>query len=488
MSTVGLEIHDRFWSDETEERGTTTARVERLLPALYGAGLFLLDLLNVVSAFLLAYWMRFIVPDDEGAALGLEQYVRMGFSVGLVTTVLMALHGLYDEDRPLTGAARLQAITSAVSTALVLVVALSYFLGDQRFSRLWFATGWLFAVTGLALGRGLACPIYLAARDRIAPSNRALVVGANALGRQVARELALEYCVIGYVDNGSDLDHHADIPLLGPIAQLERLVQTYAVSELIIALPPNRREQVEAMIARGFRRRVNIKVVQDLGDLLTGRVEVHQIAGRPYIGFAPMARISWLKRATDLLLSGLCVVALSPVLAVIAILIKVDSPGPVLYRQRRVGKDGHHFWMLKFRSMRQDADGMLDQLRDLNEASGPLFKIRRDPRVTRVGRVLRRLSLDELPQLFNVVRGEMSLVGPRPPIPAEVEQYEDWQLGRLRAVPGMTGLWQVSGRSEVPFHDMVRLDLHYIRSWSLSLDLGILLRTIPAVITNRGAY
>jgi len=144
--------------------------------------------------------------------------------------------------------------------------------------------------------------------------------------------------------------------------------------------------------------------------------------------------------------------------------------------------------MFKFRSMCQDAEQRLDALRAQNEASGPLFKIRKDPRVTRVGGVLRRWSLDELPQLLNVLRGEMSLVGPRPPIPSEVAKYEDWQLGRLRAVPGLTGLWQVSGRSEVPFHDMVRLDLHYIGNWSLGLDLEILLRTIPAVLTNRGAY
>ncbi len=144
--------------------------------------------------------------------------------------------------------------------------------------------------------------------------------------------------------------------------------------------------------------------------------------------------------------------------------------------------------MIKFRSMCQDAERRLETLRAHNEASGPLFKMRKDPRVTRVGGVLRRWSLDELPQLLNVLRGEMSLVGPRPPIPSEVAKYEDWQLGRLRAVPGLTGLWQVSGRSEVPFHDMVRLDLHYIRNWSIGLDLEILLRTIPAVLTNRGAY
>jgi lipopolysaccharide/colanic/teichoic acid biosynthesis glycosyltransferase len=181
-------------------------------------------------------------------------------------------------------------------------------------------------------------------------------------------------------------------------------------------------------------------------------------------------------------------IVLAPILALIALAVKLDSRGPVFYGQLRLGKDGRQFKMLKFRSMNVDADKRLSELKEQNEATGPLFKMRRDPRVTRVGRFIRRWSLDELPQLINVFRGEMSLVGPRPPMPSEVAEYEDWQLGRLRAVPGVTGLWQVSGRSEVPFHDMVRLDLHYIRNWSLALDVEILLRTIPAVLTSRGAY
>ena len=181
-------------------------------------------------------------------------------------------------------------------------------------------------------------------------------------------------------------------------------------------------------------------------------------------------------------------VLLVPLLVAIAIAIKVDSPGSTLYGQVRVGKDGRHFRMLKFRSMRQDADRLIADLLDLNEVTGPMFKIRRDPRITRVGRFIRRYSLDELPQLINVVLGDMSLVGPRPPTAAEVERYQDWEHGRLRAVPGITGLWQVSGRTEIPFSEMVRLDLDYIRNWSLALDVEILLRTIPAVFSTKGAY
>jgi exopolysaccharide biosynthesis polyprenyl glycosylphosphotransferase len=265
-------------------------------------------------------------------------------------------------------------------------------------------------------------------------------------------------------------------------------VQEYAIDELIITLPSDRREQVGTLIARGFRRRVDVKLLPDLGEILPNSFDLHYISGRPYLGFSPVADVNWLKRLTDLMLTTAGLLAIWPLLLMIAVAIKLDSPGPVLYRQQRVGKDGRLFSMLKFRSMYRDADKRRDALLAANEATGPLFKMRNDPRVTRVGQILRRTSLDELPQLLNVIRGEMSLVGPRPPLTSEVEKYEPWQLGRLRAVPGMTGLWQVSGRSDVTFHEMVRLDLHYIRNWSLSLDLEILWQTLPAVLGNRGAY
>jgi exopolysaccharide biosynthesis polyprenyl glycosylphosphotransferase len=289
------------------------------------------------------------------------------------------------------------------------------------------------------------------------------------------------------VDNGSDLER-LELPLLGPISQLDELVHAYAVDELVIALPSARREQVSRVLARGFHRHVRVNILPEFSELLPEHFDIQRLGGRHYVGFVPVAAVSWFKRAVDLVLVSLGLLVLAPVLLLVAAAIKLDSPGPVLFRQERVGKNGRRFWIFKFRSMCLDADRQLEKLRLRNEATGPLFKIREDPRVTRVGRVLRRWSIDELPQLLNVLRGEMSLVGPRPPLPSEVEQYEDWQLGRLRAVPGLTGLWQVSGRSEVPFHDMVRLDLHYIRNWSMALDIEILLRTIPAVLSNRGAY
>jgi exopolysaccharide biosynthesis polyprenyl glycosylphosphotransferase len=489
MSTVELRVGAPAWPRELADgRAPAHPRVEQLLPVLAGACLLTLDVALVMGAFLLAYWARFVVPDLEAAAMGVERYVWMGLIVGVANAVLFALNGLYDLDRPRTWPSRLHAVVSGVSTALVLAVTMSFFLGDYGFSRLWFAAGWAFAVVGLMFWRTSAQSLYAAARDQIAPANRVLIVGANSLGQEIAAELSGRYRVVGYVDNGSDLVDDAGLPLLGPIAELEHLVQTYAVDELIIALPEHRREQISTMIARGFRRPVKIKLLPVFGDLLPRNFEVNRVGGRPYIGFAAAARVTWLKRASDLVLGSIALLVLAPVLLAVAVAIKLDSPGPVFYRQRRVGKDGEHFFMIKFRSMRTDADKLLAQLKAQNEATGPLFKMKNDPRVTGIGRIIRRLSIDELPQLFNVFKGEMSLVGPRPPLPSEVEEYEDWQHGRLRAIPGMTGLWQVSGRSEVPFPEMVRLDLHYIRNWTLGMDVEIMARTIPAVLASRGAY
>jgi exopolysaccharide biosynthesis polyprenyl glycosylphosphotransferase len=194
------------------------------------------------------------------------------------------------------------------------------------------------------------------------------------------------------------------------------------------------------------------------------------------------------KRACDVAISALGLLVLLPLFAAVAVAVKATSKGPVVFRQERVGLRGRPFTLLKFRTMVAGADRLLDELRGRNEADGPLFKLRKDPRVTRVGAILRRYSIDELPQLWNVLKGEMSLVGPRPPLAGEVALYEEWQHDRLEVRPGITGLWQVSGRSELSFEDYVRLDLFYVENWSIAYDLFILSKTVPLLVSTRGAY
>ncbi len=194
-----------------------------------------------------------------------------------------------------------------------------------------------------------------------------------------------------------------------------------------------------------------------------------------------------IKRGIDLTGSALALLVTSPLLALVAVLVKLEDGGPVFFAQERAGLYGRRFQMYKFRSMAVDAEARKESLAHLNEMSGPVFKMRDDPRITRVGRWIRRLSIDELPQFYNVLRGEMSLVGPRPPIPLEVARYERWQMRRLSMKPGITCIWQVSGRNEVDFDTWMRLDLEYIDNWSLFLDLKLLMKTVPVVIAGSGA-
>jgi exopolysaccharide biosynthesis polyprenyl glycosylphosphotransferase len=236
---------------------------------------------------------------------------------------------------------------------------------------------------------------------------------------------------------------------------------------------------------------VHVELSSTLLDVAPNRLTVRPLGRFPVVYVEPTERDGWrakAKRSFDLALSVVGLILALPILAVAAVAIKLTSPGPVLFRQERVGLNGTTFQVLKLRTMVTDAEERLTEIAHLNEAEGPLFKVRQDPRVTRVGRFLRSTSLDELPQLFNVLRGEMSLVGPRPALPTEVAQWCGDLHGRLRVKPGITGMWQVSGRSDSSFDEYQRLDLYYVDNWSLVADLSIMLRTVPAVVLRRGAH
>jgi exopolysaccharide biosynthesis polyprenyl glycosylphosphotransferase len=234
---------------------------------------------------------------------------------------------------------------------------------------------------------------------------------------------------------------------------------------------------------------VDLHLSTGLPGVAASRVAVQRFGEVPVLGLRRVELTGYqqtVKRAFDMVVAGVLLVVLAPALAACALAVRLSGRGPVLFRQRRVGRGGHEFTIHKFRSMVPDAEDRLAALADRNEADGLLFKLSRDPRVTRVGRVLRAWSLDELPQLLDVVRGDMSLVGPRPPLPAEAARYDGWLRDRLRVKPGVTGLWQVSGRHRLRFEDYIRHDLFYVENWSLAMDLFILLKTIPTVLRRSG--
>jgi len=281
------------------------------------------------------------------------------------------------------------------------------------------------------------------------------------------------------------------LPVLGTLDQACQVVEDHNIEEVIIALRNYERKHLANLIAELQKYPVRVKVVPDFFDLAFPKARVSIFAGIPMIGLREPAIDDFqrfVKRLFDLIVTTIVLLLIWPLLLLIVVLIKLDSPGPVIFKQLRAGENGKLFWMYKFRSMVADAEERRDEVIRLTEDGKILHKIRDDPRVTRVGRWLRRMSLDELPQFFNVLKGEMSLVGPRPEMPWLVEQYEPWQRKRFAVPPGMTSWWAVSGRSDKPLHLHIEDDLYYIQNYSLLLDLQILWKTIGAVLKGKGAF
>jgi exopolysaccharide biosynthesis polyprenyl glycosylphosphotransferase len=336
---------------------------------------------------------------------------------------------------------------------------------------------------------------------------KVLIVGAGDVGLNVARQLKkygwVNLRLVGFLDDdpkkqSADCD---GLPVLGNLDQVEEVAIAHSIQEVIIALPVRAYRTLVDICEKLRALSVRVHVIPDLFELSFPNAALDGFGGMPMIdlGLASIQGMErFRKRIFDVLVGSILIILLSPVIALVAVLIKLDSPGPVIYRQTRVGENGKPFTMLKFRSMRVDADSSVHQkyvthlirrnLSPKESSTGKTgLKMKTDDRVTRIGRFIRKASLDELPQFFNVVRGDMSLVGPRPSLPYEVELYKDWHKGRLHALPGLTGPWQVNARNQVSFDEMVRMDIDYIRRQSFWMDVVMLLKTPWVVLTAKGA-
>ena len=423
-----------------------------------------------------------------------DQAVEAGALTTLpLLVVLIDAHGLYRRDEHLINkttleeSARLFQVATLWSLLTWLFTGLitGHHLTPGQVFILW-ALVFMLMVAGRALTRR-------ALRD-VTPPERCLVVGdaaaATTLHRKFEVSFALRGRVIGRIPLGDDSRRNghdaAAIPVVGSLAGLGEALSEHEVDRVIIA-PRDFDDGIDAIrIARDFTVKVSVlpRVLEAVGSAL----EFDDADGLTLMGLRRSSPgVSYrLKRAMDVTAAAASLILLAPVIALIALMIKIDSRGPVLYRQKRIGRNSQEFWMLKFRSMTDGADAEKAALLALNETVG-LFKIARDPRVTRIGRLLRETSLDELPQLWNVLRGDMSLVGPRPLVPEDDAQIQGWERKRLNVTPGMTGLWQILGSTRVPLEDMVKLDYLYGVTWSLWLDIKILLRTVAYVLNRRSA-
>jgi exopolysaccharide biosynthesis polyprenyl glycosylphosphotransferase len=484
------ETEARTFAELLEERGPTGVRrrgwvIRRALAAADIAGLTL--------AFVLA-----------------EALVGAGVSAGRVLffaatlpgwVVVAKLYGLYDNDEERTDhstADEFVGVFHLVTIGAWILYAGAWLTGlwSPELAELLFfwGAGIAFVTTGRASARAIC-------RQTTNYLQNTIIVGAGDVGQLVARKLLKhpEYGInlVGFVDASpkaprADLEH---LTLLGPPDELADLVSAYDVERVVIAFSNESHEDLLTLIRSLKGLPVQIDIVPRLFEVVGRGVEIHTIEGLPLVGL-PQLKLSrsskLLKRTLDLALGGVALLLLAPVFGFIALKIKLDSSGPVFFRQLRMGSGDTPFLMFKFRTMVADADTRREEVAHLNmhvtNGDARMLKIPNDPRVTSFGKTLRRLSIDELPQLLNVLKGDMSLVGPRPLPLDEDERVEDWGRHRLTLKPGMTGLWQVSGRSSIPFGEMLNLDYVYVSGWSLWGDLRLIARTIPAVFRGRQAY
>lgn len=443
----------------------------------------------IALSFLLGYYLRFkvllfITPTSLPV---IEKYFNVLIFITLIWLAIFKLIGFYDNKKFTALVDEIANVFGGVTLASLLLLGLLFLNREFWVSRLVIFNAWWIALLLFTGTRLVSYALVRVMRQKGIGLRNTLIIGGGEMGQLLSRKIAadpgLGYRLVGMID-----DDPAK-PLLN--SQVKQLIGELKVEEVLIASSRIPSTKVLDIITDCERLGVEFKIVPGLLELIASRVDVDELAGVPLLTVSEIRLKGFnaiMKRGFDLVASSIGLAVISPILLTFAALVRVTSPGPVFFTQERVGLDGQSFPMFKFRSMVQDAEERLSEVIPLSETAGHIFKIKNDPRTTPLGRFMRRYSIDELPQLLNVFFGHMSLVGPRPPLPREVVKYNNWQLKRLRVRPGITGPWQVSGRSLLPFEDMVRLDIYYIENWSLWLDLKILLRTVPVVLIGGGAY
>lgn len=455
--------------------------------------LYLVDTIVISMAFVLAIRGREFLP----ITLTLQP-LAWWVTPALVAGWLVSLHVFgADSLRHLrAGATEYKRVITASAT-MAGVVGISSYLLNADFPRGLYVLLFSVGTFGLIVTRLVRRRAMAAIHRRGALITPLLVAGdlgqIDHVTRVLNRESWMGYRVVGAIGRTDSAEETpAGLPVLGTLHQLVDVIRTARVDAVIFAEGSfDSPAEFRKMAWQLEEQDIQMIVVPTAADISAQRLAIRPVAGLPLVDVdRPQAveAARWVKRGFDIIWSGILLLCAAPVMALTAVAIKLEDGGPVLFRQRRVGLKGEEFSCLKFRSMGTDAETRLAALAAQNEGAGPLFKMKHDPRITRVGRIIRRFSIDELPQLWNAFRGDMSLVGPRPALPTEVAQYDDDARRRLDVRPGLTGLWQVSGRSKLSWDDAVRLDLYYVDNWSMTQDLVILARTAQAVVGSAGAY
>lgn len=469
---------------------------------LYISVLILFDVLMTMSAFWMAYYIRFENPGgifDETGLVSFASYQFLLYSAPFVWVLIFAFNGLYARHNLLGGTREYSGVFRSASEGF-LVVVIAGFLGPQLIiARGWLLLAWVFTITFVTISRFFLRRLIYALRRHGFFLTPAVIVGANQEGRWLAEQLlrweTSGLHLVGFVDKKTPVTFPLfhDLVSLGSVDQLGEIIERYDVGEIILASSAisTRDYLLEIFRKYGVSDKVNIRMSSGLYEVLTTGLTVSELAYVPlvYVNKVRLTGVdNFIKFILDYVLAISCLIFLSPLLILIFIMVKVSSPGPVIHKRLVMGLNGKQFYALKFRTMVTNGDEILNRHPELKEELAKTHKLKNDPRITRIGAFLRKFSLDELPQLINVLKRDMSLVGPRMISPEEVAMYKQFDMNLLTVLPGITGIWQVSGRSDVSYEERVRLDMYYIRNWSIWLDLQLLFQTIPAVLKSRGAY
>ncbi|MEN4100961.1 MAG: sugar transferase [Anaerolineaceae bacterium] len=469
---------------------------------LFLLALILVDFMTLWAGLWLAYIVRFRlgVPVFElWVRPSVDHYQKLMVIMVVLFLGVFYIQGLYNKDNLLGGTKEYSTLFNAITISVVLVIAAGFLEPTFILARGWLLVAWFASFFMTSLGRFIFRRFVYMLRRHGFFLSPAIIVGANDEGVMLAQQLlqwkTSGFHVLGFVDKkirpGEKVYGH--LKCLGNMDQLDEVIEKYKVGDLILASSAisSRDKMVDIFKKYGFSTKINIRFSSGLYEIITTGVTVNQFAYVPLMGVNPV-RLSGVEQVgkylMDYVITSLILILGSPLFLLIALAIKLDSPGPVIHRRRVVGLNGRQFDAYKFRSMHVNGDEIIDQYPELKKELQVNHKLKYDPRITRIGRILRKFSLDELPQLLNVIKGEMSLVGPRMITPEEMEKYNQWDTNLVTVRPGITGLWQVSGRSDITYEERVRLDMYYIRNWNMWLDIQLIIQTIPAVLRARGAY
>ncbi len=483
------------------------ARVSRSLTrpkqwAIFIVSLVMVDGLMIALAFRAAYLIRFELQlpiFQEDVTPLLSYYQNLMVFLTLLWLAAFKLAGLYERKHLLGGTEEYALVFRSTTISLLLIIVAGFLGHSLVIARGWLVLAWGLTFLFAAGGRFVMRRIAYSLRAHGYFVNTAVIVGANQEGRRLAEQLldtrSSGLRIVGFVDDkvpeGTMISRN--LATLGTVEHLGQVIEQYGIEDVLLASSAItcRNNLMEVFRRYGVSSDVNVHVSSGLYEIITTGLTVNQFACVPFFGMNKVRLTGidrLLKFALDYGLASLVLLVSWPVYLLIALVIKLDSAGPVIHRRKVMGVNGRMFDAFKFRTMAVNGDEILAAHPALQAELARNHKLKNDPRITRVGKILRKLSLDELPQLFNVFAGEMSLVGPRMISPAEMEMYNEWGLNLLTVKPGITGLWQVSGRSDISYADRVRLDMHYIRNWTIWLDLQLLMQTIPAVFNGHGAY